>query len=136
MGGTEMSYQRWHVAPYSSVCEISRVQGVTNRMIPEAKQHIKSAKERRKIPPKQPMVSASAPVLTLVDAGVQTDVTEGNDELSLIKTPVDIAIQKLNLESKEYDAESDSEFSDDVFVAIRIIHKRNARPPSRCYLAA
>ncbi|KAH3793596.1 hypothetical protein DPMN_147110 [Dreissena polymorpha] len=45
-----------------------------------------SAKERRKIPPKQPRASASAPVLTLLDAGVQTDVTERNDELSLIKT--------------------------------------------------
>ncbi|KAH3740382.1 hypothetical protein DPMN_047088 [Dreissena polymorpha] len=63
--------------------------------------------ERRKITPKQPRASASAPFLTLVDAGVQTDVTEGNDKLSLIETAVDIAIQKLNLASKEYDPESD-----------------------------
>ncbi|XP_052241120.1 zinc finger protein 862-like isoform X2 [Dreissena polymorpha] len=87
---------------------------------PEAKQHVKSAvklwldkKERRKIPPKQQRASASAPVLTLVNAGVQTDVTEGNDELTMIETAVDIAIQKLNLASKEYDPESDSELSDD-----------------------
>ncbi|KAH3848151.1 hypothetical protein DPMN_090501 [Dreissena polymorpha] len=89
---------------------------------PEAKQPIKSAvklwKERWKTPPKQPRASASAPVLILVDAGVQTNVTEGNDELSLIKTAVNIAwigTQKLNLASKEYDPESDSESSDDDF---------------------
>ncbi|XP_052220523.1 uncharacterized protein LOC127873355 [Dreissena polymorpha] len=87
---------------------------------PEAKQHVKSAvklwldkKERRKIPPKQQRASALAPVLTLVNAGVQTDVTEGNDELRMIETAVDIAIQKLNLASKEYDPKSDSELSDD-----------------------
>ncbi|KAH3712572.1 hypothetical protein DPMN_072322 [Dreissena polymorpha] len=50
-----------------------------------------------------------------MDAGVQTDVTEGNNELSPIKTAVDIAIQKGNLASKEYDPESDSESSDDDF---------------------
>ncbi|KAH3875934.1 hypothetical protein DPMN_039213, partial [Dreissena polymorpha] len=77
---------------------------IIEETFPEAKQPIKSAvklwldkKERRKIARKQPRASSSAPVLTvfgpqhpqvkltLVDAGVETDVTEGNNELSLIK---------------------------------------------------
>ncbi|KAH3694536.1 hypothetical protein DPMN_081976 [Dreissena polymorpha] len=96
---------------------VQTVDRSTVRYSPSAVKLWLDKKERRKIPPKQPMASASAPVLTLVDAGVQTDVHEGNDELSLIKTAVDIAIQKLNLASNEYDPELDSESSHDDFCA-------------------
>lgn len=88
---------------------------------PEAQERIKEAvqlwleKDRRKVPrpPKQAR-SVSAHHL-LVDAEVQTESTEQSALQSdeLIQTAVDIALQKLNLASKDFDTESESEFSDD-----------------------